>query len=38
MEQESQTQMVIDVLCGKDLMSVSAGESESLLINKQTGR
>lgn len=29
---------VVDALCGKDLMNVSAGESESLLINKQTER
>lgn len=29
--------IAIDVLCGKDLMNVSPGESESLLINKQTG-
>lgn len=30
--------IAVDVLCGRDLMNVSAGESERLLINKETGR
>lgn len=30
--------IVVDALCGKSLMNVSAGKSESLLINNQTGR
>lgn len=29
--------IVVDALCGKSLMNVSADKSESLLINNQTG-